>query len=247
MKRVAVFQHVPYEILGTLHPLIREAGIRVRYVNYGRQEYPDLDVTRYDGLIILGGPMGVYEHHKYPHLKHEIQHIRAALEKEMPILGICLGAQLIAAALGAEVFPSGKREIGWYDVSLTAEGSRDPLFCHFNKKERVFQWHGDTFELPAGAKLLARSAQFRQQAFRYKKNVYGLQFHVEADEPMIERWLRVPIHREEMGKHGFDPEAIRKETHKRIEAQKQLGRKTWTEYVRLFSGRAPRPKIKSAH
>ena len=192
MPRFVVFQHVAYEILGTLHPLLKEAGLRIRYVNFGRTDHGMVDMKRYDGLIVLGGPMGVYEADKFPHLNHEIACIKDALNQDKPVLGICLGAQLLAAALGAKVAPAGHKEIGWYDVTTTEAGKADPVLGKLNQPEKIFQWHGDTYELPTGAVRLAHSDLCPQQAFRLGDRVYGMQFHLEVDAPMINRWLTVP-------------------------------------------------------
>ena len=248
MKRVLVFQHVPYEILGTFHPLMKE-GFRIRYVNYGRPPYPKVDMLRYDGLIVLGGPMGAYDTEKHPHLLEEIHHIRAAVEQEKPVLGICLGAQLIASTLGAKVYPSGKKEIGWYDIKPTEEGANDPFLKHFGQAQKLFQWHGDTFDLPERAVLLATSPGIHNQAFRYQRTVYGLQFHLEANESLIERWLNVPCHMKEIenseGKFNFD--TIREETKKYGNAQLELAQKTFQQYINLFSTRQRQTVLHSRH
>jgi GMP synthase (glutamine-hydrolysing) len=198
MARIAVFQHVAHEILGTFHPLLKDAGFRIKYVNYGRQHHDIVDMKRYDGLVILGGPMGVYEADRYPHLADEIAVIKTAIEQDKPVVGICLGSQLLAAALGSEVRPAGVKEIGWYDVMLNDEGRSDPVLGKFKTQEKVFQWHGDTYTLPTGAVRLASSALCPEQAFRYGAKTYGLQFHLEVDEPMIERWLKIPSNVEEL-------------------------------------------------
>lgn len=190
--KIAVFQHVPYEILGILHPLLKDAGFRIRYVNFGRRDHKIIDMAKYDGLVVLGGPMGVYEADRHPHLLEEIACIQQAIAQDKPVLGICLGSQLLAAALGATVRPGGVKEIGWHDVHLTEEGLKDPVLGRFRPKEKIFQWHGDTFDLPSGAVPLASSSLFPEQAFRFGDRTYGLQFHLEVDEPMISRWLRVP-------------------------------------------------------
>jgi len=216
MVRIAVVQHVAHEILGTFHPLLKDAGFRIRYVNYGRGPHTPLDVKRYDALVILGGPMGVYEADAHPHLKEEIAWIQEAIALDKPVLGICLGAQLIAAALGAMVKPSGTREIGWHDIDLTPDGVRDPVLGRFQAREKVFQWHGDTYELPPGAVHLATSPTCTQQAFRFGDRVYGLQFHLEVDKPQIERWLRLPA-------NARDVEA--------------LGGASWAERIREENGR----------
>src|SRR5262245_17436193 len=194
MRRLLVFQHVSFEILGTLHPLLKARGFRIRYANFGRHPEAQPEVGRYNGLVVLGGPMNVDDLERHPHLAVEVDLIRQAIEQGLPVLGICLGAQLIAKALGAPVSANGGKEIGWYEVSPTPAAKEDPLFRDFDEVEKIFQWHSDTFELPAGAVPLATSRACRRQAFRYGANVYGFQFHLEVDEPLIERWLTVPEH-----------------------------------------------------
>jgi len=236
MSKLLVFQHVAYEILGTLNPLLKKHGFRLRYVNFGR--YPDArpSLEAYQGVVVLGGPMNVDQVEQYSHLTTEINLIREAINKGIPVLGICLGAQLIARALGGEVRRNREREIGWYGVSPTKEGKNDPLFTHFQSPETIFQWHGDTFEIPQGAVQLATSPTCINQGFRYGTNVYGLQFHLEVDEPLIERWLRLPILREEIedlnGK--TDPQKIRQDTALYIDRLKQLSDQTFFEFIRLF-------------
>lgn len=151
MRKVLVFQHVAHEILGTLNPLLKARGLRVRYVNFDRNPDEKPSVEKYDGLIVLGGQMGVYEADKYTHIKVEMQLIEQALKKGIPILGICLGAQILAHVLGANVRKSPIKEVGWHDIDLTVAGEQDPLLGHFQKREKIFQMHGDTFDLPKTA------------------------------------------------------------------------------------------------
>jgi GMP synthase (glutamine-hydrolysing) len=190
MRRLLVFQHVPYEILGTLDPLLRDAGFRIRYVNFGR--YPDIrpDISRYNGLVVLGGPMNCDQSDRFPHLTTEVELIREAITEGLPILGICLGSQLIARALGARVYKNPVKEIGWYDLEPTEAGRKDPLFANFQSSQKIFQWHGDTFDIPHGAVHLAASQDCPNQAFRYADNVYGLQFHLESSNDSIEALLQ---------------------------------------------------------
>ena len=237
MKRVLVFQHVAYEILGTFHPLLKKAGFRIRYANFGRHPDLTIDMERYDGLIILGGPMGVYESKTYPHLTEEIRSIRQAIQSQKPVLGICLGAQLIAAALGAEVKLGTNKEIGWCDVTLTADGKKDPILGEMEKTEKLFQWHRDVFQIPDGATWLAKSEACPNQGFRYGDKVYGFQFHLEVDEHMIERWLNIPDHKEELfALSGNElPNKIRSETHEHLHRLKELSRKVFSRYIQLFS------------
>lgn len=127
MRKLLVFQHSAREPLGVLDPMLRQAGFRVRYVNFSRDPGAQLDVRRYNGLIVLGGQMNVDQADQYPHLTTEISAIKEALRLEIPILGICLGAQLLAAALGANVRPNNVREIGWYRLHPTAAAQSDRL------------------------------------------------------------------------------------------------------------------------
>jgi GMP synthase-like glutamine amidotransferase len=133
--------------------------------------------------------MNVYEEDRYPFLKIEDFFIKEAIQRGKSILGICLGAQLIAKALGAKVFKAPVKEIGWCNVSLTRIGSIDPLFSKQPKTFTVFQWHQDTFDIPHRAISIATSARVPHQAFRYGENVYGIQFHVEVTQPMIREWM----------------------------------------------------------
>jgi GMP synthase (glutamine-hydrolysing) len=236
VAKLLVCQHVPFEILGTLNPLLKDAGFRIRYVNFGRDPNLQPDPAGYNGLVILGGPMSVNDTSNHPHLKTEVDLIRRALDRKMPVLGICLGAQLIAKALGAQVRRNDETEIGWYDVQRTAAAKDDALLSHLEPCERIFQWHSDAFDLPDDAVGLARSAGCENQAFRWGNNVYGFQFHLEVDEHLIERWLRVPVHQEELRKlHGkIDPDAIRHETPQRIERSQQLSRQVFRSFIELF-------------
>ncbi len=247
MPKLLVFQHVAHEILGTLDPLLRDSGFRIKYVNFER--HPDFEpgLDGYDGLIILGGPMNVDEVGTYPNLSREVESIRSAIGSGMPVLGICLGSQLIAKALGAKVYKNKEKEIGWYDLSPNEAGRRDPLLSHFSGTEKIFQWHGDTFDIPQGAELLASSPLCENQAFRYGDNVYGLQFHLEVDEPMVERWLRIPGNRKEIeeldGK--IDPDRIRRETHEYIQRLKELSDKSFAGFIGFFGFNKKRKSLPS--
>lgn len=236
MRRLLVCQHVAHEILGTLDPLLRNSGFRIRYVNFGREPDAKPDIEKYDGLIVLGGPMNCDQTERYPHLDTEIEIIRAAVQQEKPVLGICLGAQLLARALGAKVRKNPVREIGWYELNPTREASSDPLFANFKSSQSIFQWHGDTFDIPPGAAHLASSPNCGNQAFRFGDRAYGLQFHLEVDEPMINRWLHTPINArelEELG--GADRIAeIKRDTDKNIDLSLELGDKVFSKFLALF-------------
>lgn len=235
MKKLVVFQHVAHEPLGTLHPLLTSAGFKLSYVNFGRHPDAQPSLDGCHGLIVLGGPMSVNDTDRLPHLITEMKLIEAALRKNLPVLGICLGAQLIAKILGAAVYPNKEKEIGWYDVSPTDEAAGDPLLGVFRKTEKIFQWHGDTFDIPRSTLHLAFSALCAHQAFRYGTNVYGLQFHLEVDEPMIHRWLRVAENKKETTalREKIDPERIHRETPLHIERLQQLGDYVFAQFIQV--------------
>jgi GMP synthase (glutamine-hydrolysing) len=236
MKKLLVCQHVPHEILGTLDPLLKSAGFRIRYVNFGR--YPDAgpSLDGYHGLVVLGGPMSVNDTHRLSHLITEMKLIEIAMRRNLPVLGICLGAQLIAKTLGAAVYPNKEKEIGWHDVSPTAEAESDPLLAEFQRTEKIFHWHGDTFDIPKSTIHLAFSALCVNQAFRYGANVYGFQFHLEVNEPMIHRWLRVAENKKEITALGgkIDPERIHLETPDNMRRLQSLSERVFGEFIQLF-------------
>ncbi|HWP91851.1 MAG TPA: gamma-glutamyl-gamma-aminobutyrate hydrolase family protein [Thermodesulfobacteriota bacterium] len=239
MSKILVFQHVAYEILGTLDPLLRSSGFRIRYVNFGR--HPDIapSLDGYHGLVVLGGSMNIDQLDQYKHLATEIGLIQEAIQRDLPVLGICLGAQLVAKALGAEVRRNLEKEIGWYDVRITGEGRDDPLLGHFQDTEKIFQWHGYTFDIPEGAVRLATSETCINQAFRYGHKVYGFQFHLEVEESLIERWLKVPLHKKEIedSQGKIDPEKIRRDTELYVDRLKLLSDRTFGRFIKLFRSR----------
>jgi GMP synthase (glutamine-hydrolysing) len=235
MNKVLVFQHVPHEDLGRLNLLLRAPGFEVQTVEFWRPIAVPADLEGFAALIVMGGPMGVYEADKYPYLAAEIRLIEAALKRDLPLLGICLGSQLLASALGARVYPSGIKEIGWYDLTPTADAANDPLLHHLRSTEKVFQWHGDTFDLPKGAVHLASSALCAHQAFRYGENAYALQFHLEVDAETIDDWLEVPENLVEIValKGAIDPQTIRADTRRHIGRLTQIGTDVFGAFIRL--------------
>ncbi len=236
MKKLLVLQHVAHELLGTLNPLLKRAGFRIRYVNFAR--YPDAEpsLDGYDGLIVLGGPMSVNDTIRLPHLTTELKLIEEAMRRDIPVLGICLGAQLIAKALGAAVYRNPEKEIGWYDVSPTDHASSDPLLMELQKTEKIFQWHGETFDIPKSASHLAFSPLCANQAFRYGTKIYGFQFHMEVDAPMIHRWLKVVDNRIEISNlHGAEHiEFIYSETPRHIRRLGEMSDRVFGAFIDLF-------------
>lgn len=217
--------------------------MRMKYVNFERDPEAMPSLEKYNGLIILGGNMGVYEAEKYTHIKTECKLIEEALKKEIPILGICLGSQLLAHVLGATVRKHSEKEVGWCDIHLTEKGEQDPLFSHFRKSEKIFQLHGDTFNVPQTATHLAYSDVCPAQAFRYNDNVYGLQFHLEADSAMIHRWMDNPRNQQEIfAESKYTLDQIRIDTDEHIGHSMDLARGTFHQFVKLF-GLKERPML----
>ena len=208
----------------------------VRYVNFSRQPELRPELDKYAALIVLGGPMNADQIDTYPNLRTEVEIIREAVASDMSVLGICLGAQLLAKALGGSVQRNPMREIGWYDVELTTAGQTDAVLSTFASTQRVFQWHEDGMSLPAGTTHLARSAASEVQAFRHGEHAYGFQFHLEVDRSLIERWLTVPDNQSVLRDEGarVDPDAVRRETDESVEALQALSRRTFSRWIDRF-------------
>lgn len=172
------FQHAPFEGLGSIEEWARSQGHTLSATEFhGRGTLPDID--EFDLLVVMGGPMSAYDDDKYSWLVEEKRFINESIRRNKKVLGVCLGSQLLAAALGARVFRNRHAEIGWFPVNLTREAAASPLFATLPPRLTVFQWHGDTFDLPAGAIRIAKGDVCLNQAFQYGPNVVGLQFHLE--------------------------------------------------------------------
>jgi GMP synthase (glutamine-hydrolysing) len=184
---VLVLRHEPFEHLGHFAAVLQENRVDYRYHDLGEP----LSEEQHSALIVMGGPMSAND--ALPGLRDELSLIEKALAEEKPILGICLGAQLIAKALGARVYRNAALEIGWEPVWLTEAARGDPLFRGICSPETFFHWHGETFDLPAGAEWLAYSDKCKHQAYRYGRRVYGLQFHPEVTAEMIADWCAQPV------------------------------------------------------
>ncbi|MDT0690980.1 type 1 glutamine amidotransferase [Salegentibacter sp. F188] len=187
--KIHCFQHADFEDLGCIKDWCIQNGHRINYTRFFEDE--NLPAPEdYDWLIIMGGPMSIFDDENYSWLKAEKAAIKEAIRQNKTVLGICLGSQLIADVLGARVYKNPEKEIGWFNISLTEEGKKEPVFSGMNEKMKVFHWHGDTFELPEGAKNLAFSEACNNQAFLYNRNVLGLQFHFEVTEESLREMLR---------------------------------------------------------
>jgi GMP synthase-like glutamine amidotransferase len=180
------FRHVPFEGLGYIETALESRGIGFDYCDLYLPGAQLPDPSAYSGLIFMGGPMSVND--GLPYLAEEQRLIQRAIPAGIPILGICLGSQLIAKALGARVYRNREKEIGWFDIQLTEAGRSDAVLESLGSSERLFHWHSETFELPQKAERLAWSERTPQQAFRYGGSVYALQFHLEVTPAMIAEW-----------------------------------------------------------
>ncbi|HMK49590.1 MAG TPA: type 1 glutamine amidotransferase [Thermodesulfovibrionales bacterium] len=195
---VLILKNISTEVPGTIGDYLKDQNMPFRIIELDSGEIPP-PLDKYDTLIVLGGPMGVYEMDRYPHLQTGSRTIREALNRDMKILGVCLGSQMLAHCLGATVYPGPEKETGWHSIELTGDGLKDPLMRQlaihpqvgdFWRSFQVLHWHGDTFHLPHGAVLLASSKLYRHQAFRFGKNAYGFQFHIEVTKEMILEWFK---------------------------------------------------------
>lgn len=189
-REVWILKHVANEGAGTIHDFLISKEIPVRFIELYRGEPIPSDLRNVRAVCVMGGPMNVDDEDKFPFLKAEDALIRLLIREHIPVLGVCLGSQLIAKALGKKVYKAAAPEIGWGKVRLSAEALDDPLFKPLHKNElQVLQWHEDTFDLPDGAVLLATNDQVPHQAFRYGRTTYGFQFHVEVNNAMLLDWF----------------------------------------------------------
>jgi GMP synthase-like glutamine amidotransferase len=182
-----VLRHEPFEHLGYFGGILEARNIPFSYSDLGEP----LPQSGYNGVIVMGGPMSAND--PLPGLAAELRLIERAVETGMPMLGICLGSQLIAKALGARVYANPQKEIGWAPIYLTEAGQQDPLFCGIPSPSDFFHWHGETFDLPQGADWLAYSDRCRHQGYRYGQRIYGIQFHPEITPAMIADWCAQPV------------------------------------------------------
>ena len=183
---VIILKHVPFEGPGLIQEMLEGRGVPHRTIEVFDEGVP-LCPAGFSGLVSMGGPMSVGD--GLEEIQREKHLLREAVEKDVPVLGICLGAQVLASAFGARVYPGTGPEIGWGEVHLTEEGVGDPLFAGVQSPVPVLHWHGETFDLPFDAVHLASSRQYEQQAFRIGSGTYGFQFHLEVDEEMIQEWV----------------------------------------------------------
>ena len=233
MAEVLVLQHVAPETAGRIGDAVAAAGHRLRVVRSFAMEPVPKSLEAVSGLVVMGGPMGVYERDRFPYLRHELRLIEQALRSGRPVLGICLGSQLLAHALGADVRPGSAKEIGWHEITLQEEAATDLMLSDAPRAFTGFHWHGDVFDLPVGAVGLARSAQTAWQAFRYGQNAWGLLFHMEVTEPMVT--AMVQAFPDELAEARLDGREIVARTATHLPTLERIGTRAFARWAELLS------------
>lgn len=232
MKQITVIQHHASEGLGTFEPVLDDAGIWARSIRVFDGAKVPAQIGEDDGLIVLGGSFGVYESDEYTFLRDEIRLIESALRAGKPTLGICLGSQLLAAALGAKVYKSGRQEIGWHPVASSEAAKADALFGGIENVFTAFHWHGDAFDLPDGAVSLASSLMTEHQAFRYANKFYGILFHPEATMEIIGSMTR--DFAEDAAEAGSSRKEILEDTDEHLPAFKKIADGIFNQWIKLI-------------
>lgn len=234
--RILVLQHIVVEHPGALRDFMAEDGVAWDAVELDLQE-PIPPLGDYDGLLVMGGPMDVWEEDKHPWLVAEKAAIReAVLERGMPFLGVCLGHQLLADALGGEVRPMAQPEVGILEVELTVEAARDPLFADMRKRCKALQWHGaEVTRVPPGGVVLGRSPACAVQAFRAGPTAWGIQYHVELTPRTVPEWGDVPAYRQSLqrtlGAHALD--GLKAQAALHMESFRYDARRLYDNFMRL--------------
>jgi GMP synthase (glutamine-hydrolysing) len=212
MRLALAIRHVACEDLGNLAPALRQRGLVVRYVEAGIDDLAHLNPLAPEILIVLGGPISAYQEHAYPFVTDELRLLERRLAADLPTLGICLGAQLMARALGAKVYAGPRKEIGWAPLQLSEAGQRSCLAELAQRETAVLHWHGDTFDLPPGATHLASTSAYHDQAFAWGTRSLALQCHAEVTAHGLERWLISHAHELECTP-GVSVGQLRQDTH----------------------------------
>jgi GMP synthase (glutamine-hydrolysing) len=234
-KAALILQHTIEERGGLFEEMLLEQGWALEVLPLFAGADLPASLNGFGLTLVLGGPMSANQEEDHPFLRKEIPFLRKALKTEEPVLGICLGAQLMAKALGARVLPGPHKEIGWYWLNQTPAARTDPLFSQLDPTFLVFQWHGETFDLPTGAACLAGNPAYPHQAFRWGAAAYGLQFHLEMTPPLLQTWLTA--WRDEIKEARPQPttaEDILRDAAIYLERLQSQARRVFVRYLRLL-------------
>jgi GMP synthase (glutamine-hydrolysing) len=229
MKSAIAIRHVAFEDMGSFAAVMAEREIELRYLAAGVDDLSAFDPCGPDLLVVLGGPIGAYDEAKYPFILDELRLLAARLQGGRPTLGICLGAQLMARALGARVYPGPAKEIGWQPLHLSAAARATPLAHLDGNLTSMLHWHGDTFDLPVGATLLASTELCRHQAFSWGRHALAFQCHPEVQAGQMERWLIG--HACELDAAGLSPVELRAESARLAPVLKTQGTRCFAEWL----------------
>jgi GMP synthase (glutamine-hydrolysing) len=232
-KLCLALQHLAFEDLGTLGDVLTEQGFEIVYRQAGVHALDgpqaEAEWAQADLVVVLGGPVGVYETDRYPFITHEIARVKARLDSGKPLVGICLGAQMMAAACGQRVYPGPAKEIGFKPLILSAAGQASPLAALQACSHQVLHWHGDTFDLPPQATLLASTDLVKHQVFSLGPKVLGLQCHLEAQPRELERWLIG--HAAELSAAGISLDTLRTDNTRHGVALAEAARSVWRQWL----------------
>jgi len=228
-RQVLVIQHTPFETPGLIGQALLQRGFSLQTIHSASGDSVPERCDEAAALVVMGGPMGVYQRDRFPFLADEIRLIERTLSVGRPVLGVCLGSQLLAAALGARVKKGPKKEIGWFPVTLTAEGRGDALWSGVAPSLHAFHWHGDIFDLPKGAVSLASSERTACQAFRVGQRAYGLLFHAEVTRDIIQGMVQA-FH-DELREEGLDGKEILQETTRKLPGSTSIARDIFSRWA----------------
>ena len=231
MKTAVAVRHVAFEDLGSFESVLSDHGYSIVYVEAGVGDLQEIDPREPELLIVLGGPIGAYEEAIYAFVLDELEILEERLAADLPTLGVCLGAQLMARALGARVYPGHQKEIGWTPLRLTDAGQRSCLGLLASEKTAVLHWHGDTFDLPSGATRLASTSIYENQAFFWGRRTLALQFHLEVTTKGLERWF-IGHAGEIAATQGITITQLRQHTARYGPALERVGRECFDRWLR---------------